>query len=256
MLGRELSSAYDDKPAHMEGARGGVRLSVRGLTRRGIYEDVSFDLHAGEVLGIAGVQGSGREALCRTLFGAEDADSGEFLVDGTLMRFAGPAAAIRAGIAYLPAERRAEGIIGGLSVKENMTLAHLPDVMRGPIIDRRRENDLARGWIERLHIRTRSPDTPAANLSGGNQQKVVLTKWLLGTDTSILILDHPMRGLDVGAKAEIFELVRELARTGMGILLIADTLEELMVMRDGRISARYSAAETEPTQLQILEHMV
>jgi ribose transport system ATP-binding protein len=262
MLGRELRSAYDKKAA-VAAQRGVVCLSVRELTRRGAYEEVSFELHAGEVLGFAGVLGSGREALCRTIFGAEDAEGGEFLVDNTPMRFADPADAIRSGIGYLPAERRTEGIIGGLSVKENMTLAHLHELMRGPVIDHKREDELANRWIDRLRIKTRSPETPATNLSGGNQQKVVLTKWLIAKKPRILILDHPMRGLDVGAKAEIFALVRELARGGIGILLIADTLEELIalsdaiiVMRDGRISGRFSNAESPPTPLQILERMV
>jgi ribose transport system ATP-binding protein len=262
MLGRELRSAYDKKAADAA-ERGGVCLSVRGLTRRGAYEEVSFELHAGEVLGFAGVLGSGREALCRTIFGAEDAEGGEFLVDNIPMWFADPAEAIRSGIGYLPAERRTEGIIGGLSVKENMTLAHLHELMRGPVIDHKREDELANRWIDRLRIKTRSPETPATNLSGGNQQKVVLTKWLIAKKPRILILDHPMRGLDVGAKAEIFALVRELARGGIGILLIADTLEELIalsdaiiVMRDGRISGRFSTAESPPTPLQILERMV
>jgi ribose transport system ATP-binding protein len=143
-----------------------------------------------------------------------------------------------------------------------MTLAHLEEVMRGPVIDLKREKALALGWIERLRIKTRSPDTPAANLSGGNQQKVALTKWLVAKSPKILILDHPMRGLDVGAKAEIFAFIRELAQAGIGVILIADTLEELialsdtiLVMRDGRITGRFAASEV-PTQLQILERMV
>ena len=210
------------------------------------------------------MQGSGREALCRTLFGAEGSDGGEFLIDGAPVRFNDPASAVEHGVGYVPAERRIEGIIGGLSVKENMTLAHLPEVMRGPFLDPRRDSDVVSRWIERLRVKTPSAETPAANLSGGNQQKVVLAKWLIAKSPKILVLDHPMRGLDVGAKAEIFELIRDLARGGIGILLIADTLEELIalsdtiiVMRDGRISGRFAAAsEPPPTQLQILELMV
>jgi ribose transport system ATP-binding protein len=262
MLGRELSSAYDRGSVRRPTMSDAVRLSVRNLGQRGRYDGVSFDLHAGEVLGVAGVQGSGREALCRTLFGAETADRGEFLIDGAAARFDGPAAAVAAGVGYVPAERRVEGIVGGLSVKDNMALAHLREVMRGPFVSMRRMRALAARWIDRLRIKTRSADTLAADLSGGNQQKVVLTKWLIAKDLKILILDHPMRGLDVGAKAEIFALIRELARGGIGILLIADTLEELIalsdeiiVMRDGRISGRFADGEP-PTQLQILERMV
>jgi ribose transport system ATP-binding protein len=263
MLGRELSTEYGKRGQGQLAAGGPMRLSVQKLRCDGAFDDISFDIHAGEVLGIAGVQGSGREALCRALFGAQEAHGGRILLNGQPMRFDGPAAAVRAGIGYVPAERRVEGIIAGLSVRENMTLAYLRAVMRGPRIDFKRERTLALSWIERLRIKTPSPETPVGNLSGGNQQKVALTKWLIGKNCQVLILDHPMRGLDVGAKAEILALIRELASSGMAIILIADTLEELIalstaviVMRDGRISGRFGSGEAPPTQLQILELMV
>ena len=264
MLGQALGAEYGRSvAARAPTDTTAVRLGVRELSRHGDYEAVSFELHAGEVLGVAGVEGSGREALCRTLFGAEGADGGDMRLDGRLMRFGSCAEAVRAGIGYVPAERRTEGIIGGLSVKENMTLAHVEEVSRGPFLDLRREKEVASRWIERLRIRTPSAETPATNLSGGNQQKVVLSKWLMAKNLKVLIMDHPMRGLDVGAKAEIFAVTRELARSGIGIVLIADTLDELIalsdtiiVMRDGRISQRFALAETVPTRLQILEHMI
>ena len=264
MLGQALGAEYGRSvAARAPTDTTAVRLGVRELSRHGDYEAVSFELHAGEVLGVAGVEGSGREALCRTLFGAEGADGGDMRLDGRLMRFGSCAEAVRAGIGYVPAERRTEGIIGGLSVKENMTLAHVEEVSRGPFLDLRREKEVASRWIERLRIRTPSAETPATNLSGGNQQKVVLSKWLMAKNLKVLIMDHPMRGLDVGAKAEIFAVTRELARSGIGIVLIADTLDELIalsdtiiVMRDGRISRRFALAETVPTRLQILEHMI
>jgi ribose transport system ATP-binding protein len=263
MLGHELGQEYSKKARRSSWVGSPVRLSVRQLSCRRKFEAVSFDLRAGEILGIAGVQGSGREWLCRTLFGAEPPDDGEFLIDGIPTQLNGPADAVRIGVGYLPAERRTEGIIGGFSVRENMTLAHLAEMMRGPLIDLTREKKVASRWIDRLHIKTPSAETAAAHLSGGNQQKVALTKWLIARNPRILILDHPMRGLDVGAKAEIFALVRELAHSGIGILLIADTLEELIalsdaiiVMRDGRISGRFAASEAPPTPMQILELML
>ena len=264
MLGQALGAEYDRKAApHPSTDTVAVRLSVRELRRQGSYDAVSFDLHAGEVLGIAGVEGSGREALCRTLFGAEGANGGEILLDGKVTHFGSCAEAVQAGIGYVPAERRTEGIIGGLSVKENMTLAHVEEVSRGPVLDLKLEKQVASHWIKRLRIRTPSTETPATNLSGGNQQKVVLSKWLMAKNLKILIMDHPMRGLDVGAKVEIFVLTRELAQSGIGIVLIADTLDELIalsdtiiVMRDGLISQRFNVSETVPTRLQILEHMV
>jgi ribose transport system ATP-binding protein len=265
MLGKELSDQYGRGRGTSLPARAAreVRLRVDGLAVEGAFEPVSFDLAAGEVLGIAGVEGSGREMLCRALFGAESPTAGTIRLDGSEVVFHSPADAVDAGIGYVPAERRVEGIVGGLSVMDNMTLAHSEVVQRGPFIDAGRERALARTWIERLGIKTPSADTPAGNLSGGNQQKVVLAKWLIATNTRVLILDHPMRGLDVGAKAEIFALVRGLAGEGIGVLLIADTLDELIalsntivVMRDGRISGRFDLAEAVPSRLQILERMV
>ena len=264
MLGRELSDQYTRTHAAPKANTGGVpRLAVSGLALEGAYAPVSLALRPGEVLGIAGVEGSGREQLCRTLFGAVRPSAGTIEVDGRALTFASPADAVKSGIGYIPAERRAEGIIAGLSVKENMTLAHPEVVSRGPILDPGKEAGIVRQWIERLNIKTPSPDATAGNLSGGNQQKVVVAKWLLAKDLKVLILDHPMRGLDVGAKAEIFTLIRELSAQGIAVLLIADTLDEMLalsdtilVMRDGVATERFDASATPPTRLQILQGMI
>ena len=262
MLGRELDAEDDQQvPLFEPGAK--VLLSVRGLARHGSYQDVSFELHSGEVLGIAELAGSGGESLCRTLFGAERADAGEIILEGRQVRLRQPADAVRLGIGYVPAERRLDGIIGSLGVRENMTLAHLDDLRRGPIIDMAREREVVKSWIERMQIRTPEADTPAQDLSGGNQQKVVLAKWLVGRKLKVLILDHPLRGLDVGVKAEMFSLIRELAEAGLGVLLLADTVDEVMalshsiiVMKDGFVSGRFSATAAKPSRLQVLERMV
>jgi ribose transport system ATP-binding protein len=239
-----------------------ARLHVRGLSLDKCYRDISFELAAGEVLGIAGVAGSGRESLCRTLFGIEQADGGGILVDGRPVVLGEPADAVKLGIAYLPAERSSEGIIGGLSMLENMTLAHLGKLRRGPFIDRAREREFVEHWIARLRIKPGAADTPAQHLSGGNQQKVVLAKWLIAGSPGILILDHPLRGLDAGARVEIMRLIRGLAQGGIAVLLIADTYEELIAlsdriitMKDGAIAARFPA-EARPSELQLLESMV
>jgi ribose transport system ATP-binding protein len=262
MLGHELNQEYAGKTPRPADIAGPVRLSVRELKRARKFEGVTFDLRSGEILGIAGVAGSGREALCRVLFGAEVQDSGQLLLNGSAQQFTGPEDAVRAGIGYVPAERRVEGIVGGMSVRENMTLAHLREVMRGPMIDLKREKELASKWIRRLRIKSPSSATMTSMLSGGNQQKVALTKWLIARNLQVLILDHPMRGLDVGAKLEIFTLIRELAQNGIGVILIADTLEELialsstiMVMRDGKVCGRFATANAPATNLQILELM-
>ena len=264
MLGHELDQAYARKERKGAGAAPGqIRLRTRALAVTGSFADVSFDLHAGEVLGIAGVEGSGREMLCRSLYGASDIKSGTIEIDGELVRFSDSAEAVARGMGYIPSERRTEGIIGGLSVKKNMTLAGMHSVMRGPFIDLGAENRLARTWVDRLHIRTPSVETLSGRLSGGNQQKVVLAKWLVAENLKVLILDHPMRGLDVGAKAEIFTLIHKLAAAGVGILLIADTLDELLalsdkviIMRDGSVTGAFDLAKGVPSQLQLIERMV
>jgi ribose transport system ATP-binding protein len=262
MLGRELD-VENEQQAPIPKPSPKVMLSVRALARRNSYQDVSLELHAGEVLGIAELAGSGGESLCRTLFGAERADTGEIILEGRQVQLRKPADAVRLGIGYVPAERRLEGIIGGLSVRENMTLAHLDELRQGPFIDLAKEREVVKSWIKQMHIRTPTADTPAHDLSGGNQQKVVLAKWLIGKKLKILILDHPLRGLDVGVKAEMFALIRELARAGLGVLLLADTVEEVIalshsviVMKDGVVSGHFSPSEAKLSRLQILERMV
>ena len=263
MLGHALSVEYGEQATPMTANPSALILSVRALSLAKRYHAVSFDLRAGEVLGIAGMENSGRDSLCRTLFGAEEADSGEIVLDGQPIRLREPADAVRLGIGYVPAERQADGIVTGMSVRENMTLAHLGWLRLGPFIDLAHEKKLVRSWIERLHIKPDATETPAHHLSGGNQQKLALAKWLIARKPKLLILDRPLRGLDVGARAEVAVLIREFARGGIGILLIADTLDELlalsdaiMVMKNGMVSAHFPASAAKPSELQILEHMV
>ncbi|CAN7197944.1 sugar ABC transporter ATP-binding protein [Pseudoduganella sp. LjRoot289] len=239
-----------------------LRLQVSGLGHGKRYRDVSFDLRAGEVLGLVGGAGSGREQLCRTLFGALAPDAGEIVLDGRPVRLNEPADAVRHGIAYLPAERQAEGIVAGMSVRENMSLPHLDLLRRGAFVDGARERALVAGWMAHLRITPPNAQTPAQHLSGGNQQKLALAKWLLVHPPKVLILDHPARGLDVGARAEIFALIRELAASGIGVLLLADTLEEamalsdtLLVMRGGMVTSRLPLADGKTSERQILECM-
>ncbi len=262
LIGRESTGSHYHDDAQEE-AQEQVRLSVRGL-RTGRCQEVSFDVHAGEVLGVAGVQGSGREELCRALFGAEPGARGEVLLDGKRVRLDSPRAAVLAGIGYVPSERRTEGVVGAMSVKENLSMAHVGSVCRGPLLDGRRERDLVDGWVDRLSIKTPSGDTAIGTLSGGNQQKVVLARWMVNAGLRLLVLDHPTRGLDVGAKSEVYELIRGLAATGCAVLLLSDTLEEalamshrVLVMKDGRITACVDAPRgTKPDPVAIMEAMV
>jgi ribose transport system ATP-binding protein len=263
MLARDLGVEYTEQMTPAPANRSAVRLSVRGLSRANSYRAVSFELRAGEVLGIAGVGGSGRESLCRTLFGAEEPERGEIALNGRPIQLGEPADAIRLGIGYVPAERRVEGVVAGLSMRENMTLAHVDWLRRGPFIDLTRERALVRSWIDRLRIKPRNPETLADQLSGGNQQKLLLAKCLIARKPQVLILDQPLRGLDVGSKADVTLLIRELAWEGIAVVLIADSFDELialsdsiLVMKDGIVSGRFPASAAKPSEGQILARMV
>jgi ribose transport system ATP-binding protein len=264
MVGRSSTGQYyrEDEQGAVAGAEevlGGVGLSLRGR-----FADVSLSVRRGEVLGIAGVLGSGREDLCRAIFGAEPLDGGELRVAGKPVRFRVPADAVRAGIGYIPAERRFEGVAMGLSVAENILLADASSVSVGPFAVPSKRAALVGEWIERLRIRTPGPTADVATLSGGNQQKVALAKWLCSPRLRVLVLDHPTRGLDVGAKEDVYRFVREMCGRGLAIVLLSDTLEEtialshrVIVMRDGRVAARFDAEPgAKPTQVDLVEQMV
>ena len=262
MVGRSLQAEYYREPLQRPYAPE-VLVEVKGLSLGQSYRDVSFTLHKGEILGIAGVIGSGREELTRTLAGFAPHDGGTLTIGGGAQRFATPAEAVDAGIGYIPRERRVEGLVLFLPVAANITLADLASLTRHGIIDTRRERARATEWVERLSIRTPGIQTLCLNLSGGNQQKVVLAKWL-EAKARVLILDHPTRGLDVGAKEEVYELVRAVTAEGVGVILTSDTLEEtiglshtVLVMRDGEITHRAEASPgAKPRQVDLIGHMV
>jgi monosaccharide-transporting ATPase len=200
-------------------------------------------VRAGEIVGLAGLLGSGRTELARAIFGADPVEAGELEVDGRPVRFGSPADAIRAGIGLAPEDRKTEGIVPEMSVRENLTLALLPAISRWGVVDRRRQQEVVDRFIQRLDIKTTGPDQKIRELSGGNQQKVLLARWLC-LDPRLLLLDEPTRGIDVGAKGEIQALINELADSGLGVLMISSELEELVegsdrvvVLRDGRTVA-------------------
>jgi len=262
MVGREVHAEYyresEQRPPQDE-----IVLQAKGLCCAGKYRDIDLTLRRGEVLGIAGVIGSGREELVRSFFGFVQPTAGTLEVGGKPVRFASPADAVGHGIGFIPSERRVEGLVMMLSVASNMTLARL-EVAEGPVgLSRARERALAQDWTQRLAIRAAGPDAPCLSLSGGNQQKVVLAKWLTA-QSRILILDHPTRGIDVGAKEEVFRLIRSLCAEGVSVILIADTLEEtiglshtVLAMRDGAVTARLSAEPgRKPSQVDLIGYMV
>ena len=214
-------------------------LEAHGLTRRHVLDGVSIGVRRGEVVGLAGLLGSGRTETAKAIFGAQPLDQGSVNVAGRPLRLGSPQAAIGAGIAMLPEDRKAEGIVPNLSVRENIVLAALPALTRAGFLSERRQDELVTAFIGRLRIKTSSPDQPVAELSGGNQQKVLLAR-MLCLHPTVLILDEPTRGIDVGAKAEVQSLIDELASEGLGVVLVSSDAEELIegadrvvVLRDG-----------------------
>ena len=262
MVGRGLQSDYYREPLQKP-FQARVLLEVEGLSLGKAYRDVGFKLRAGEILGIAGVIGSGREELTRTLAGFAPHDGGRFKIGDREVTLTTPAEAADLGIGYVPRERRVEGLVLFLPVSANITLPDLASLTRYGLIDAREERRRAKTWIDRLKIRTPNIHTLCLNLSGGNQQKVVLAKWL-NAKVKILILDHPTRGLDVGAKEEVYELIRAITAEGLAIVLTSDTLEEtiglshsVLVMRDGAITHRADANPGgKPQQIDLIGHMV
>ncbi|HET9556938.1 MAG TPA: ATP-binding cassette domain-containing protein, partial [Actinomycetota bacterium] len=206
-----------------------------------VLDDVSLAVRRGEVVGLAGLLGSGRTETAKAIFGAQPLDQGSVTVAGRPLRLGSPQAAIGAGIAMLPEDRKAEGIEPNLSVRENIVLAALPALTRAGFVSERRQDELVTAFIGRLRIKASSPDQPVAELSGGNQQKVLLAR-ILCLDPKVLILDEPTRGIDVGAKAEVQSLIDDLAGKGLGVLLISSELEEVVegsdavvVLKDGAV---------------------
>ncbi len=262
MVGRELHSEYY-REARQRAPVEKVAIQASQLTVAGAYRNVDFTLREGEILGIAGVIGSGREALTRTLFGFLPHTSGTLTLAGRQVRLTSPDQAAALGVGYIPRERRLEGLVLALSIIPNITLASLATVMKSGVIQVKREREVAQSWVQKLHIRTPGVDAICLNLSGGNQQKVVLSKWM-NAQSKILIFDHPTRGLDVGAKEEVYDLMRTLSEQGIAIVLTADTLEEtiglshsIIVMRDGEVTARFDAAAgNKPKQIDLIAHMV
>ncbi len=263
MVGRDRQGEYYRESEQTAYDRTAVALAVDDLGAGEQFRHVSFEVHRGEVVALCGVVGSGREAVCRALAGALVPDAGHLALDGRSVRFRSPRDAVVHGVAYVPMERRVEGIVPYLSVAQNISLPDLAPVRRAGLIDPGRENGWGRAWIERLGIRAPGPATTVANLSGGNQQKVVLAKWL-AHHPRVLVLDHPTRGLDVGAKEDVYALIREVSRQGMGIVLTSDTLEEaiglshtLLVMKDGRIVHRFDGGDgRKPDQVDVVGHML
>jgi monosaccharide-transporting ATPase len=217
-------------------------LSVRELNWTSRVRDVSFDVQKGEIVGLLGLLGSGRTETCKSIYGAVRADSGEIVVDGHPLVRPTPAKALAAGVAYLSEDRRNEGIFPGLSVKENMTAAMLRQISRFGFVPRSAQESLVSRYSEELRVKTADPEQPVSELSGGNQQKVLLARWL-AIDPKVVLLDDPTRGIDVGAKAEVHRVIRALAARGIAVVVTSSETEELLslcdrlvVLNEGRVT--------------------
>lgn len=251
MVGRELTDVFPK----LEVPIGDPVLEVTGLTRTGAFADVSFSVRAGEIVGLAGLVGAGRTEVARAIFGLDRAQSGSVHVGGEPVQARTPAAGVAAGIAYVPEDRKRDGIIPSASIKDNISLPVLGRLSSGGWIHRAKEAQLATDQVSALGVSPPVIDRPVDTLSGGNQQKVVIAKWL-AAKPRVLILDEPTRGVDVGAKADIHKIIGELAAAGTAILLISSELTEVLavsdrifVLHEGTVSAQFDRAEATETNV-------
>lgn len=247
MVGRDLTEVFPKREVEI----GEVALSVTGLSRAGEFDDISLTVRSGEILGLAGLVGAGRTEVARAIFGLDNRDAGLIEIDGTVVNIRGPRDAVRAGIAYVPEDRKRDGIVPQLSIKDNISLAVLDRVSAAGWIRPNAERTLARQKADELTVTPPAITPRVDTLSGGNQQKVVFAKWL-AAGPRVLILDEPTRGVDVGAKADIHTIIGELAARGTAIVLISSELPEvlavsdrILVLHDGRISAELPRGASE-----------
>ncbi|HRK35591.1 MAG TPA: sugar ABC transporter ATP-binding protein, partial [Candidatus Hydrogenedentes bacterium] len=253
MVGRELTQEFPKEVFPI----GRERLRVENLSRKGAFSNVTFSLREGEIVGLTGLVGAGRTEVARAIFGADAIDGGTIALDGKPITVKSPQDAIRQGIGLLTEDRKHQGLILGMSVRENTTLANLGTLVKRLFISRAKERSVTENFVRDLQIKTPTIEQTAQNLSGGNQQKVVLAKWLF-TESRILIFDEPTRGIDVGAKVEIYKLMNELVRKGVCILMISSELPEvlgmcdrILVMHEGQIAGEL--AQSDATQERVMQ---
>ncbi len=246
MVGRDVSGAVRSKEMLTKNR---VVLEVKGLRCASLREPVSFKLYVGEILGVAGLVGSGRSELIRTIFGAEPKLSGEILIDGRVVDIQSPADAVKLGLGLIPEDRKTQALFHQLPVAQNITIANLRPITRWGVIRGRREERIARAMVEQLHIRLSSIQQRIDGLSGGNQQKAVLARWL-DSNAKIILFDEPTRGIDVGSKAQIHQWMRQLADQGISIIMVSSELPEILemsdrilVLHDGRMTGILSRSE-------------
>ncbi|MBO0806884.1 MAG: sugar ABC transporter ATP-binding protein [Actinobacteria bacterium] len=245
MVGRQMP----ERTAGERSDPGELVLRVERLTREGVFAGISLDVRAGEIVALAGLVGSGRTEVARAVFGIDRYDAGTVTIRGRQLRKASPSAAMAAGVGYVPEDRRQQGLVMDMSVQQNVALASLAGLRRAGLVRAAAERTFAADWAQRLRLKYGRLTDPVSQLSGGNQQKVVLAKWL-GRQPALLIVDEPTRGIDIATKAEVHELLVRLAQQGVAILMISSELPEvlhigdrILVMREGRLTAEYSHRE-------------
>ncbi|HZD71854.1 MAG TPA: sugar ABC transporter ATP-binding protein [Actinomycetes bacterium] len=244
MVGRKIEQLY----AHGERTIGEPRLRVRGLRRPGAHAAIDLEVRAGEIVGIAGLLGSGRTELLRAIFGADPMESGEVVVDGVRVPPGNPRRAVQAGLGLLTEDRKQLGLLLELTIRENASIAHVGEISRLWVVDRGREGATVDRYLAGLRLRAASWEQPVSSLSGGNQQKVLLARWL-ASNAKVLLFDEPTKGVDVGAKAEIYGVIGDLAAQGLGVVVVSSYLPEVLgltdriiVMREGAVAGELAAA--------------
>ena len=248
MVGRQVTQYYYKAEAPKDSP---VVLSVKNLTRKGVFQNVSFDLHQGEVLGVSGLIGAGRTEVMRAIFGADPGVTGDLYIKGTKTRISSPKAAVRHGLAFVTEDRKHTGIIAGMAVDQNITLSSLQNYAPGGFLRHRLEEETAGSYVKELKIKTPTVNTDIASLSGGNQQKALLARWLC-TEADVIIMDEPTRGIDVGAKREIYMLINQLTQMGKAVIMVSSDLPEvlgmsdrIMVMSGGAITGELDARQAD-----------
>ncbi|MDW9960295.1 ATP-binding cassette domain-containing protein [Sinorhizobium meliloti] len=263
MVGRNVDKQYYREQLQKPYDPSRVLVEMSSIDLPGRTKDISLRLHAGEVLCLVGTEGSGREAILRAIYGMLSPTGGRLKIKGREVRTYSPRQSVGLGVGYVPRERKIEGIVAGMNVYENMTLSQLKKHSTASVLQVGKERALAREWIRKLSIKAHSELADCGNLSGGNQQKVVLAKWR-SAGADIMLLDHPTRGLDIGAKEDVYEMIRAMSDAGVGIVLVADTLEEaiglshtIVVVKDGRIQKRFDCVPgAKPSLYDLLHYMI
>jgi rhamnose transport system ATP-binding protein len=247
MVGRDISALFPKTP----GVFGEEVLHVEHLTREGVFTDISLDVHAGEIVALSGLMGAGRSEVARAIFGIDGRDAGKVVLNGAVIPAGSPTTSMAAGMGFVPEDRRQQGLVMNMAIDHNIALASLNPLSRYRLIRRSAETNMASDWATRLRLKYGRLRDTAATLSGGNQQKAVLAKWL-ARQPSLLIVDEPTRGIDVGTKAEVHRLLDEVAHQGVAVLMISTELPEvlgmadrILVLREGRIAAEFSQDEAD-----------